>query len=141
MSALNSATLALALVTAALALSTCVSEARADCAVQLHSWDPPAEYYKPYWGTLIIRRLPQKQVAEECAAIKKQLGKYSGKITECQRGCAYWQDRSVSCTIIMIDKPFLGTHPEAVYRHEIAHCNGWPADHPGSWPRGLKQLY
>jgi hypothetical protein len=27
---------------------------------------------------------------------------------------------------------------EIAYRHEIGHCNGWPADHPGARPAGAK---
>jgi hypothetical protein len=31
---------------------------------------------------------------------------------------------------IFIEPGLAGRDYELVYRHEIAHCNGWPADHP-----------
>lgn len=30
-----------------------------------------------------------------------------------------------TCYIFMIDRPAYGTTPQAVYRHERGHCNGW----------------
>jgi hypothetical protein len=47
-------------------------------------------------------------------------------------GCAKPQD--AKCAIIMLDDTFirsLGWTTGHVLRHEMAHCNGWPPDHPG----------
>ena len=33
------------------------------------------------------------------------------------------------CTIFLLE----GYSPRSL-RHEMAHCNGWPADHPGAIP-------
>jgi hypothetical protein len=38
-------------------------------------------------------------------------------------GCAYRIVQPGRCFIIRIDDP-------GVARHELAHCNGWPPDHP-----------
>jgi hypothetical protein len=42
------------------------------------------------------------------------------------RGCAY--AHSKGCTIIV--PPGTGTG-SMLYRHEVAHCNGWAKHHPG----------
>ena len=89
-------------------------------------WNPPARFDHPFSGKLVVRRLPQPEVIAACRDLVRGLA--SVAVTYRQRGCARLRDGR--CTIIMIDRPFRGTRPEAVLRHEVGHCNGWPADHP-----------
>jgi hypothetical protein len=42
-----------------------------------------------------------------------------------------------TCTIIITQEDGIqaeGYAPADVLRHEMGHCNGWPADHPGARP-------
>jgi hypothetical protein len=54
-------------------------------------------------------------------------------------GCAYMLNKA--CIVIMASKDVasrmgLNTHKDDTgIRHEIAHCNGWPGDHPGARTR------
>jgi hypothetical protein len=90
-------------------------------------WNPPTKYDHPYKGLLREYPLPQKQVVAACG---KALAQYNIKATMRQRGCAVYNSDRSECTIIYIDKPFMGTTPEAVRRHEMGHCNGWAENHP-----------
>jgi hypothetical protein len=89
---------------------------------------PPKEYDLPYKGTVIV--VPansQKQVRAMCPKTKFNLG--------VALGCA--EERSWGCRVIMAPDAEItaaGFPPELVKRHEIAHCNGWPADHRGALP-------
>jgi hypothetical protein len=50
-------------------------------------------------------------------------------------GCAHLAAQE--CKIVLAADSVIiaaGHPPELVKRHEIAHCNGWPADHPGALP-------
>jgi hypothetical protein len=52
-------------------------------------------------------------------------------------GCAHRHPTGRECLIILApdaDIVAAGQQPWAVRRHEIGHCNGWPADHAGSLP-------
>lgn len=85
-------------------------------------WNPPARFDHPYKGTLIIHRMPQSAVVEACANL---MG-----IRSLQRhGCSAFPKNN-RCEIWIVDKAYMGATPEAVLRHEIGHCNGWPSDHP-----------
>jgi hypothetical protein len=88
---------------------------------------PPPEYDYPYKGELVVRHVSQKEVREACPSAKYTLG--------VALGCAHrWP---TSCHIILApeaDMKAAGYPPELVLRHEIAHCNGWPGDHPGARP-------
>jgi hypothetical protein len=49
-------------------------------------------------------------------------------------GCANLYDVG-GCHLYIADDDTLNSFPSvisypAIYRHEIGHCNGWPADHP-----------
>src|SRR5262249_60217682 len=49
----------------------------------------------------------------------------------------------VACLVLMLPDEAInaqGVDPQETYRHEIAHCNGWPADHGGAqWQRKTVQ--
>jgi hypothetical protein len=85
---------------------------------------PPPEFDHPYDGVLkVTTARDQNHVRELCPKANFSLG--------VALGCAHVQ--TGSCWIILA--PDAATHfGELVLRHEIAHCNGWPADHCGAGP-------
>ena len=79
---------------------------------------PPPQYDHPFDGELIIVTAPD--LATLRMACRWDV-----------RGCAQLYGRS--CTVIMPPEIWGDRQDrEAVLRHEIAHCNGWPAHHPGA---------
>lgn len=91
------------------------------------TWNPPTKYDHPFEGDEVIRRLPQKEVVEECKKLFDDAN-LDIPVSPKQKGCAVYQGSDG--TIIVIDKPFEGITPEAAIRHERGHLNGWPSDHP-----------
>jgi hypothetical protein len=83
---------------------------------------PPAQYDHPYSGTVEVVRVSTRAEAKAaCPNIVRPVG------------CA----RSVygKCLIFVLPDAELkrtGFNPEYVLKHEIAHCNGWPGEHPGA---------
>jgi hypothetical protein len=88
---------------------------------------PPPEYDRPYAGKLVkIEAKDSEEMLSLCAESKSPIA--------CAR-----QYGVVACTIVIAPEAVLrrwGWTVEIVMRHELAHCNGWPADHPGArrWP-------
>lgn len=91
-------------------------------------WNPPSRFDHAYSGKLTAIYLPQKQVVKACANIFAKY-KVAAKSFPSQRGCSAITSKT-SCTVIVIDKPYALATPKAVLRHELGHCNGWPASHP-----------
>jgi hypothetical protein len=89
---------------------------------------PPKEYDRPYKGipTLVVAR-SQQLVRELCPAAK-----FSSQIGAL--GCPHIIGNK--CWVVLAPDADIkaGFPPELVKRHEIAHCNGWPADHSGALP-------
>jgi hypothetical protein len=90
---------------------------------------PPKEYDHPYTkGTLIVSIASrQEEVRQACpgAPFHPQIGAL---------GCSYAK-ASFGCWVVLAPPEVItaaGFPPELVRRHEIAHCNGWPADHSGA---------
>ena len=85
---------------------------------------PPAVYDHGYRGALIARRGTPAQVEYFCHTLQGVVSPYRAL------GCAkVTADRCV----IMITR--VGGHITAhvhaqLRRHELGHCNGWPANHP-----------
>jgi hypothetical protein len=79
--------------------------------------EPPAQYNHPYDGPVDERVMPVAEVRTLCTS----LGASS-------RGVACsWVSHGI-CHIVL---PGDEQAPVSTYRrHEIAHCNGWPANHP-----------
>lgn len=77
--------------------------------------EPPAQYDHPYQGQVIEQRLSFLQILQLC----------HGPATSCawvSKGACYLalpQDEHDSRLIALIRQ------------HEVGHCNGWPAHHPG----------
>lgn len=88
---------------------------------------PPEEYDRPYKGHIImVRPETMEETAKLCGNAKTNLGY--------MLACSYqWGD--TLCRIIMAPNDEItkrGHKPEWVLRHEIGHCNNWPADHRGA---------
>jgi hypothetical protein len=79
--------------------------------------EPPARYNHPYNGQVDERVMPEAQVRSVCMAMGLDLLTVA---------CS-WQSAGTCHIVIPNDGQ---TSVDAYRRHEIAHCNGWPADHP-----------
>jgi hypothetical protein len=92
---------------------------------------PPVEYDRPYDGDLTIKMVPTvEQLHAECNSLNPNPHTLA---------CAY--RRVNSCVIYMVEDAVMrqrGWNTGILLRHEIGHCNGWAADHPGQralpWP-------
>jgi hypothetical protein len=85
---------------------------------------PPLAYDFPYTGKLTVRRVGPDQMRLVCPLPKP------GRVTI---GCAHIGKGE--CEVIIADNTtleFLGWNYQLVLRHELGHCEGWPADHPGA---------
>jgi hypothetical protein len=91
-------------------------------------WNPPTRFDHAYSGQLTVRYLPQKQVVTACAKLFAEY-KVAAKSFPNQHGCSAITSPT-SCIVIVVDKTYALATPKAVLRHEIGHCNGWPASHP-----------
>jgi hypothetical protein len=86
---------------------------------------PPVKYDKPYTGKLTIERVTIEQLLARCTNANVR-----------SLGCAFRS--AADCLILLVDDASIkaaGWTYELMLRHETAHCNGWPASHPGI--RGL----
>ncbi len=90
-------------------------------------WNPPARFDHAYSGELTLTQMPQKRVFSVCMAMFRKNKIPAASFTG--RGCAIITSPG-HCKIIYIDRPYRGTEPSAVLRHELGHCNGWQANHP-----------
>lgn len=91
---------------------------------------PPPQYDYPYKGILWIERLPDLEtLTVKC---KKPLMTI---------GCSAVAGDYSWCRVFIVADDYIAKMPiqpreamglsyESVLRHEIAHCNGWPGDHP-----------
>ena len=84
------------------------------------TWEPPSRFSGDYVGNLSVNTVNQKNVDVVCQMLLGVQGDY--------RGCA-WADAE-SCIVFAADETYKGASTEAILRHEIGHCNGWPAHHP-----------
>jgi hypothetical protein len=89
---------------------------------------PPLEYDHPYKGRLrIIVAENQQEVRRMCPGTK--FHPLIGALA-----CTHRLSDTV-CEVVMLSDDEInrvGFPPDMVRRHEIAHCNGWPADHKGA---------
>jgi hypothetical protein len=96
--------------------------------------NPPKEFDHPYTGYLITQiAKDQDEVRRLCNAKFTQ-----GIAPACSYRVAPDKRNPLgSCTIIMLPEEqleALGLPLYLIWRHEIAHCNGWPGDHNGARP-------
>jgi hypothetical protein len=79
--------------------------------------EPSAQYNHPYNGQVIERVMPEAEVRSVCLSMGLDL------LT-----VACSSQGNGTCYILL---PNDGQASVSTYRrHEIAHCNGWPANHP-----------
>lgn len=76
---------------------------------------PPAAYDHPYRGQVIEQRLSQGEIFRLCRGPTE--------------GCAWV--RNDACHIALPRDEKDARLVALMRHHEIAHCNGWPAYHPG----------
>jgi len=121
------------LVAAALGLATAigiVTVARTQSLLPNNSyWIPPPEYDHPYTaGPIIVTRGDEKLMSQLCpkTTLPVTLG--------CRIHLSSTTPSPVCFIVIAKDELIegLGWKYEHVKRHEIAHCNGWAADHKGA---------
>jgi len=88
---------------------------------------PPAEYDKPYMGELEIRRMVTDQDV-------RTLCPKAWKARTQTRFPACSMHNATRCEVYIVNDrglKALGMNYALTLRHELAHCNGWPGDHPG----------
>jgi hypothetical protein len=84
---------------------------------------PPPEYDRPYDGRVVIIR------AKSAEELRQRCGTLS------YVACARWTlrpDVPKTCIIVLAANAEATAPLEIITRHERAHCNGWPALHPGA---------
>lgn len=80
--------------------------------------DPPARFLKePLPGHLFMQ--PEAKLIETCSNMVKKFEDW---------GCSRIIGKGYCQVFINSDLP--ENIRQSVFRHELAHCNGWPADHP-----------
>jgi hypothetical protein len=88
---------------------------------------PPPEFDRPYNGRLSVDTVPtQRSLAEICPNAAAR--------TPNMIGCAVRANDGSHCRVILAPDSIiraLGASRQRILRHEIGHCNGWPAHHPG----------
>jgi hypothetical protein len=79
--------------------------------------EPPAQYSHPYDGPVVERVMPVAEVRALCASQGAS-----------PRGVACsWASDGICYIVLPSDEQA----SVSIYRrHETAHCNGWPANHP-----------
>ena len=93
-------------------LTSCASPAYVDSVLE-----PPGRYNYPYEGPVVEYVMTLVNVRQLCAS-RGAFGLIAA--------CSFVDDGT--CYMVL---PSDGQTSVATYRrHETAHCNGWPADHP-----------
>jgi hypothetical protein len=80
------------------------------------SGEPPKRYDYPYRGQLSLYHVSPNIIGKYCD------GDYN--VWACAR-----VDSPTKCTVY-ISTSVKGKFYKQIYRHELAHCNGWPGNHP-----------
>jgi hypothetical protein len=90
--------------------------------------DPPARYSGAYKGDLVIHHASMREIMYRRCFVRTVGPGFS---------CTYMEELPGRCTIWM---PRVGARAgmtlitQGIYRqmlrHELAHCNGWPPNHP-----------
>jgi|SRR6516225_2585647 len=95
-------------------------------------YPPPAKYDYPFPGILMVQRLSLDEISKIClpkhhTGCALTLNTDNGVYLNNRTG-----NRTACIAIVANDADLRAEHVRFndVLRHEIAHCNGWPADHP-----------
>lgn len=110
-----------------IATATLLTSPAAEAGPNDPTWNPPARYDHPFTGKVVLRRYAQRYLKSACDDL---FARHHIKVetTYGMRGCS--AAKGNRCEILTVDRTFEGATPNAVLRHEMGHCNGWPADHP-----------
>ncbi len=85
-------------------------------------WDlplPPMHYFdEPYTGRLDIKHLPEAEILSICRQANGKAENF---------GCAF---PTIGRCSVYVSEELPKLLREHVQIHEVAHCHGWPADHP-----------
>jgi hypothetical protein len=88
----------------------------------IHPIDPPpAIYQRAYRGALSIRQGTLAQVEHYCHTMQGIVSQYRAL------GCSKVDEGSCFVMIPKIGGPVTASIQAQIRRHELAHCNGWPA--------------
>ena len=101
---------------------------------------PPIEYDKPFVGTVIENAAKDMDDMANLCGVDPEAG---GKLLGCARKFTHPTGERRCYIYIMPDsylKQFAVTY-DAVRRHEIAHCNGWPGSHPRPLEKSDKGIF
>jgi hypothetical protein len=85
---------------------------------------PPAMYDHAYPGKLTVRQGTMAQVEYYCHTMQGIVSEHR------ELGCSIPAGRSCFIVIPRIGEQVTASIQAQIRRHEIAHCNGWPANHP-----------
>lgn len=95
---------------------------------------PPKKYDRPYGGELTEWKVPLGRAAAKCNAVARELGQPADHPMKVDGrplyGCAY--PFKGECFIVYSYSSQDRKMVDNVRRHEVAHCNGWPSNHPGA---------
>ena len=83
--------------------------------------EPPARFDHPYAGDVDLRQISRANVWKECS--RNGAVKMRRDVAGCSRV------EAGACIIHLAMKTRRAPLQE-ILRHEIAHCNGWPGNHP-----------
>ena len=93
-------------------------------------FSPPPQYDRPYTGTLTIERVADSAALQvHCPELKDHAG--CAKVAKDRSWCKVYivSDEDINRRSAEERKLF-GYSYANFLRHELAHCNGWPGDHP-----------
>jgi hypothetical protein len=85
---------------------------------------PPPAFDHPYKGRLTERHGSLADVEHFCHTMQGIVSAYQAL------GCAKVFPKRCFIMIPRVGGTISGRLQRDIRRHEIAHCNGWPADHP-----------
>jgi hypothetical protein len=85
---------------------------------------PPAIYQHAYKGRLTVQQGSLAQVEHYCHTMHGIVSPYRAL------GCAKVDDNRCFLMIPKVGGQVTARIQAAIRTHEMAHCNGWPADHP-----------
>jgi len=92
---------------------------------QAHFTNPPARYDHPYRGKLIVKIVAIEKLHGQSLCRKSSIVSHA---------CAAMWDAPENQCIIWLPKVdgkvVTAEYQARALRHEIGHCNGWPANHP-----------
>jgi hypothetical protein len=85
---------------------------------------PPAIYDYAYKGKLAVRQGTMAQVEHYCHTMHGIVSRHQAL------GCSKVDTHSCFVMIPRIGGRVTASIQSQIRRHELAHCNGWPANHP-----------